>query len=386
MSSTTQPLRRRGDERRPPRRRRALVRRARLGVRRRDEQDDEALFGYALDLAAPSGDSTVPQALKAGVVNYVDAFRGCMCGGIKAVPIVETLAPFGAALQRLLRGAEGDDSLIWADFLPALQSSLKSLFRKLLSPAGGVCGGPCADLGGKAFDLSLSFEQTANEFLSNEEDLNYIRDAVKSFTESSLFQESGALRDVWAQLPNDLTIDALLRTPFFYTPSNLRATYDAWGSCACSSEISFDPLLDAVFEDLVVPLIRDQFNFALGQRSDDFQPLLEKLVPYLLGPQLLCGGKCKAAFGSTLASIFDVRSARAFLRDADLFLGLSLDPILSGFLGDSNGENINLGGLARHDRRVDPRHAAPRSARSRRASAASAKPAGRRPSTAWWTS
>ena len=305
--------------------------------------------GYALDLAAPSGDSTVPQALKAGVVNYVDAFRGCMCGGIKAVPIVETLAPFGAALQRLLRGAEGDDSLIWADFLPALQSSLKSLFRKLLSPAGGVCGGPCADLGGKAFDLSLSFEQTVNEFLGNEEDLNYIRDTVKSFTESSLFQESGALRDVWAQLPNDLTIDALLRTPFFYTPSNLRATYDAWGSCACGSEISFDPLLDAVFEDLVVPLIRNQFTFALGQGSDDFQPLLEKLVPYLLGPQLLCGGKCKAAFGSTLASIFDVRSARAFLRDADLFLGLSLDPILSGFLGDSNGENINLGGLPKLD-------------------------------------
>jgi hypothetical protein len=308
--------------------------------------------GYALDMSLPGGTTTVPDAIKAGAVNLVDSFKSCLCGGtIKIEKIAETLQPLAPMLKRLFYSEQykqehglNDEGLFQTMIMPAIHSAAKGFTRKMLSPAG-ACGGPCEGMSDAAFDLAIKFEATLNEMMKSEDDLDYIELAVQNVTGSGVFQpatataEAGALYDIYNAIPlsasdvftplkNGAEGKAGSHAATFKLPSNIKATFDAWGGCACGGEISFDPLYDAIFDGLLQPIFADNFTFAPGDATDDVIPFAKRLVPYLLGPQFLCGGKCKAAFGSTLRSLFDKAATQALLADTDIFSDLGVDSTL----------------------------------------------------------
>ena len=157
-----------------------------------------------------------------------------------------------------------------------------------------------------AFDLAIKFEATLNEMMSKD-DLEYIELAVQNVTGSGVFQpatatsEAGALYDIYNAIPcRRATCSPRSRTApregglarrHVQAAVEHQATFDAWGGCACGGEISFDPLYDAIFDGLLQPIFAENFTFAPGNATDDVIPFAKRLVPYLLGPQFLCGGK-----------------------------------------------------------------------------------------------
>ena len=330
--------------------------------------------GYALDMSLPGGTTTVPDAIKAGAVNLVDSF--------KSLPVRRHDQDREDRRDPPAARADAHAPLL----LGAVQAGQRPQRRGTL-PDDDHAGDPLGGEGLHAQD-ALAGGRVRRAVRGDVRRRLRPRDQVRGDGERDdevegrprLHRARRPERDGLGRLParhrdvgGGRPLRHLQRDPAvgerrvhpaqgrcrgkagshaatFKLPSNIKATFDAWGGCACGGEISFDPLYDAIFDGLLQPIFADNFTFAPGDATDDVIPFAKRLVPYLLGPQFLCGGKCKAAFGSTLRVLFDVRSARAFLRDADIFLGFSLDvdPLWpsSAIL---TGRTINLGGLPKLD-------------------------------------